>query len=214
MLTFTGSSSRYLKCRPLLRSFSYLHLTRMNMVRQIFVASFLVFSFHGMMSQDSSLVKKNTFFVEVGGSSYWYSLNYDRILKNQRKIRLSGRIGIMYIPPLAEPRQYIGIPLEFSWLKGSPPNHFEIGIGVTTILDAIMYPDSLRFYSLILQSSLRIGYRFQKSEGGFFFKAGITPIIFMDFFLGSNDPNLIVINPRDFFILPWAGVAAGWTLKN
>jgi len=48
-------------------------------------------------------VKRNTFFLEAGGNTFFYSLNYDRQLKVAEKWRLVGRIGVMYVNTFKHP---------------------------------------------------------------------------------------------------------------
>jgi hypothetical protein len=74
------------------------------------------------------------------------------------------------------------IPLELSGLIGNGNHHLELGLGVTPHLATSLefnpetseLEDKVVFGSLI---PLRIGYRYQKPEGGFFFRVGYTPII-------------------------------------
>lgn len=74
------------------------------------------------------------------------------------------------------------IPLEFSAFWGKSNHHLEIGIGITSYLersldidlDTYEISDKVVFSAII---PLRFGYRFQKPEGGFFFRVGYTPII-------------------------------------
>jgi hypothetical protein len=72
------------------------------------------------------------------------------------------------------------VPFEVSGLLGRGKHHLELGVGITphlaTSLDfnseTLELEDKVVFGSLI---PLRIGYRYQKPEGGFFFRVGYSP---------------------------------------
>ncbi|PZV80344.1 hypothetical protein CLV31_112111 [Algoriphagus aquaeductus] len=72
------------------------------------------------------------------------------------------------------------ILIEVSGLLGRGKHHFKLGIGGTPHIATSLnfnaetseLEDKLVFSSLI---PLRIGYRYQKPEGGFFFRVGYTP---------------------------------------
>ncbi len=156
--------------------------------------------------------KRNTIFFEAGGNSFFYSINYDRLLKIKEKWRLAGRIGGMYVNTFTNiKRSMIGIPMEFSYLRGHSNRFFELGIGVSGIYDQY-YPQSNLNTSdvvkdLVLFSVLRLGYRHQKHEGGLFYKIGLTPLA-----------GAIIDLNRDYrpekFASPWVSASIGWTIKK
>lgn len=74
------------------------------------------------------------------------------------------------------------IPLEVSAFYGKSNHHLELGFGVTSFLNTSSVFDSETFETIekVVYDAfipLRIGYRYQKPEGGFFSRVGYTPII-------------------------------------
>ncbi len=74
------------------------------------------------------------------------------------------------------------VPLEVSALYGKSNHHLELGMGVTSYLTRSLAFDSETLENIdkvVFDAALplRIGYRFQKPEGGFLFRLGYTPII-------------------------------------
>lgn len=112
-------------------------------------------------------------FFELGGNGLSYSFNYERELDRQ----LIGRIGFSYLS------DDFFIPLTFGKFFGEGKNHFEISSGITYSNQFIGHSyyhrpstnaSAVRTTYLFLTGF--IGYRFQKPEGSFLFRAGITPI--------------------------------------
>ena len=178
-------------------------------MKQFLTTILFAFIMNSLVAQnDPEPFKRNTLFIELGGNSPFYSLNYDRIIVNKINWKLAARIGAMY---LYDNRSYLesirnknySIPLELSFLKGKNNHNLEIGIGATAFFKE--YVETTRDNFLSLASFGRIGYRYQKNNGGIFFKVGFTPII-------QFKKNMDSINPK--YVYPWAGLAIGYTLKN
>jgi hypothetical protein len=169
------------------------------------------------VAQDSLQRNKNTVFFEAGGNGFFYSVNYDRIMTDNQNWNLTGRAGLMYVNYFnSNARQMIGIPIEFSYIRGTHNNYFEFGLGITPIYDTYNPSQFSTAKDLVVLSVLRIGYRHQKPEGGIFFKAGLTPLRGVIFDLNSN-PNSTEhsqSNNLESFVYPFAGVALGWTFKK
>lgn len=155
---------------------------------------------------------KNSIFVELGGNSIYYSLNYNRILYQKSKLKISGSAGFSIfqqsggnqssnISPFWSPM----LPLEISAFWGKSNHHLEIGTGLTFYASRalIFNPDAANNFqedkSLEAILPLRIGYRYQKPEGGFFFRVGYTPGF--NLFLSSED------SPK--FHPLWGGISLG-----
>ncbi|QNR25164.1 hypothetical protein [Croceimicrobium hydrocarbonivorans] len=136
-------------------------------------------------------LKKNSIYLEfLGSAPLLYNLSYDRLWTSEGKLRFSTAIGLQYIFDTeidGALKSDFSISPQVNLLYGKKHN-LEIGIGAALPFG----PNDIVF-------PLRIGYRFQKSEGGFFFKAAFTPI----YFPGSNSLGML--------FLPWAGVAAGYS---
>jgi hypothetical protein len=158
-------------------------------------------------TETETFTAKNGVYLEVGGSSGRYAINYSKIFHQKGKLKLNASTGFsmwrdqlngfntMWLPV---------IPLEVSALYGKSNHHLELGLGFTSYLGRTLVFDSdinelgdkVVFGAFI---PLRVGYRYQKPEGGFFFRVGYTPIINFPPRTGGN---------WSFFPY-WAGVSFG-----
>jgi hypothetical protein len=179
--------------------------------------------------QKNNNYAKNTVFFEFLGNGGFYSLNYDRILKEVKNHKISIRGGISFsiltnliypdikttdpIPfPWGLPDGYYGdglynksliLPTEINYLIGKK-YFFEIGGGLTGDIHLIknMYGSSLYLFTRIA------GFRFQKENGGFFFRAGLVPSF--KIFLYKNE---FLFDPLRYYF-SYISVDFGYTLKN
>ena len=155
-------------------------------------------------------VRRNTFFLELGGNSMFYSLNYDRILLNRDAWKLSGRVGVLYLPPLGERnRQIVGGPVEISYLRGRGRHFLELGLGGSVVYDTYRLTSS-RIRDMAVMAVARIGYRHQKPEGGFFYKVGFTPMLGALYNVQNPERGRQLGEP---FAYPLVGLGLGYTLK-
>ncbi|MEA1875145.1 MAG: hypothetical protein U9N51_12085 [Bacteroidota bacterium] len=141
---------------------------------------------------ENERLRKNSVYLELFGNSFYqYNMGYDRILFDKRKNKLSIASGIGYLP-----LEISSLNCEwFNYIFTSQVNyftgkehHFETGLGFTYI-----GKKNSDYYEMLI--SLRIGYRYQKQDGGLFIKSSLTPL----YFLKINQFG------------PWAGVVVGWT---
>ena len=154
---------------------------------------------------DTTLIlKKNTVFAEIGGNAILYSINYDRLFNISKKFKLSSRIGIHYTNKF--PLQYyrtLCIPIEISGLYsiyGS--KHFvEIGSGLSYLNSYDRITDHTEDLIIL---ALRLGYRYQKPEGGLFVKIGFVPLY--DWLVFNPDPAV----PHHTWFLS-GGLGIGYT---
>jgi len=138
----------------------------------------------GAQTEPETITAKNAVYLEVGGSSGIYAINYSKIFHQKGKLKLNASAGFSLLPHRLDSKTtwLPVVPLEISALYGKSNHHLEIGMGVTSYLTR-----SLAFDSETLETidkvvfgammPLRVGYRYQKPEGGFFFRVGYTPFI-------------------------------------
>jgi hypothetical protein len=140
-------------------------------------------SFRGRaQTEPDKFTAKNAVYLQLGGNAGLYSFNYGRIIYQKGKFKLNTSAGFSMIPRrLNSKTSWLpAVPLEISALYGRSNHHLELGFGVTPFLDR-----TLAFNSQTLETNdkvvfraampFRLGYRFQKPEGGFFFRVGYTP---------------------------------------
>lgn len=116
-------------------------------------------------------------YLEVGGNSDVYSINYDRVIYQREKFKTAVRAGLGTNLFFMENDRtvYPVVPLEVMALVGNNRKHFEGGLGYTRRFTD--NPD-------LIQSMYfaRLGFRYQVPRGGLLVRVAITPFI-------SPDPN-------------------------
>ena len=182
------------------------------------------------LNKNRNDIKTRTVFFEVLGSGLLYSINYDRLLNLNKKIKNSITLGAsFFINQRSE--TILALPMSYNFIFGKRKNHLEIGAGFSPFIFSgtyLIFPKSgnlatsnYSYYSQITDYSLsfvpKIGYRYQKPTGGFFFRFALTPIIgLFAYTTGSNqyDGFSYFDDTRGTGILPWAGISLGYTFKK
>jgi hypothetical protein len=144
---------------------------------------------------------RNLIFVELGGNGILYTVNYDRGLTED----FSVRVGIGHLEEGANPistgpaeiasQAATTIPAMVSYTHGRNSHRLELGAGVTVIRTAGAPPMGRQPAvpaDLSVMGTAVIGYRYVPREGGFTYRAGLTPM----FSRGG--------------VLPWAGLSFGY----
>jgi len=144
---------------------------------------------------------KNSIFFEAASKGPLYSLNYDRIIRQGETMAYSLRAGFSI------EKNALSFPVGFNFITGSYDHHVEFGLTIIPYFDyyednpVIDYADKSDKYIYVNPA---VGYRFQKPERSFFFKAAIGPSIFLD--PPSND--FWAMDPKlDFFGSVSAGIS-------
>ena len=134
-----------------------------------------------------TFTSKKAVYLEVGGSSGRYAINYSKIFHQKGKLKLNASAGFSMWRNQINDFETIWlpvIPLEVTAFYGRSNHHLEMGFGFTSLLDRTLDFDSetLELEDKVVLDAyipLRVGYRYQKPEGGFFFRVGYTPIIIL-----------------------------------
>ncbi|MDO1448259.1 hypothetical protein Q0590_18435 [Rhodocytophaga aerolata] len=157
------------------------------------MGSLLLYS-HTTFSQ--RVEARNALYLEMGGNAYIYSLNYERIFLPEKYIKVGARAGISLLPKNNLTAPYPIVPLEVLAFTGKRNHHFETGIGLTPFVGYVTYAGArgsdYERERLQAATTFRLGYRYQKPEGGFMLRAGYMPIL----------------NPDGYMIF-WAGISIG-----
>ena len=137
----------------------------------------LLFSISSTFSRDKTFIflKKNTLFIEGGGKGRYYSINYDRLFKQGKKLIFSWRAGFSILP------HDLSIPVAVSAFTKGLQHHLEFSLGLTPyIKDYKTFLSKNDLSDKQFYITPGVSTRYQKIKGGFFCSAGIDPLIFMD----------------------------------
>ncbi|HSJ67651.1 MAG TPA: hypothetical protein VK921_08250 [Anditalea sp.] len=128
-------------------------------------------------AQVAERTKSQGVFVEVLGNGLIYSVNYDTRF-SQRFDGIGGRAGIGYIA--IDGTTLTTMPFLLNYLFGKEKHFFEIGVGPTVILASAnsggFGPVGDRERGSAVIGTMSVGYRLEPTDGGFMFRAGLTPI--------------------------------------
>jgi hypothetical protein len=131
---------------------------------------------------------KNSLYAEFLFPSFNYVLNYGRIFYQKERLKISASAGfsLLYKKGNEPIHQAYWVPVylaEISAFYGKSKHHLELGFGFYTYREKsyifdVNFPRNIREEPYWGKTILpRIGYRYQKPAGGFFFRAGYTPSI-------------------------------------
>jgi hypothetical protein len=137
---------------------------------------------------------RNSLFLEVGGSGYVGSINYERTTTKG----INARIGFFCL----DPRDFIVIPLTVGKSFGNGKHKFEVATGLTLARNAdAFFRGNVKVTGLFVLLTGFVGYRYQVVNKRFMFRAGFTPVMSLYDNVYNNDFGKIY---------PWAGISGGW----
>ncbi len=130
-----------------------------------------------VLTKDRAL---NSIYIEALGMGGYGSVNYERLLLQQKKLHIGVRLGVgTYRLRDFETNLNpdITIPFSVNAYYGKT-HHIEVGVGqtFTSIVGASPYDFEVERTNN-LSSNLTIGYRYQKSSRGLVFRVNYSPII-------------------------------------
>lgn len=152
----------------------------------------LVFVLPAQAQEGEPPLPKNSLYLELGGNALAYSINYDRIVADA----VSVRAGIGFFSTDLDEggsSSIAGIPIMANYLLGKGNSRLELGAGILIVTGSFDVAGASESGAGVAGTGT-FAYRFQKPEGGVFFKAGFTPIL-----TGGS-------------FIPWFGVSIGYTL--
>lgn len=158
------------------------------------VIGFSMFAQNKLFAQSETETKaeiftaKNSLHAEFLLPSLNYALNYGRIFYQKEKLKISASAGFSLLyqkadEPIHQAYWVPGYLAEITAFLGKSKHHLEFGIGFYTYREKRFifdedFPRNIREEPYWGKTILpRIGYRYQKPAGGFFFRAGYTPSI-------------------------------------
>jgi len=144
-----------------------------------------------MVFAQTNITKKESFFIELGGSGGLGSINYEKDLVVKSNIIYNYRVGFFFLPIDRNNGNALIFPLMFNGRMGKTAHKLELGIG-----QGITITTHGSFFALGLAA---IGYRFEPADKKMFFKVAYTPLI-----------SYIV----DRQIQHWGGIGIGYNFKS
>ena len=176
----------------------------------IFLAQVQFSAAQNLVVDGTEGTNKHIIYLELGGSGYYYTINYERLLFGKNKFAGFARAGFEYIPIQGADR-LIHFPIGANFTYGKRKHRAEAGFAALFRMDfdpGVGFGDG--FYltdpptRIFLAPS--VGYRFhaRPNEWGntFFLRVTFTPIIGLD-----------VFDDRPYF-LPHAGISIGRSWDN
>jgi hypothetical protein len=150
--------------------------------------------------------KQNSLYLELGGTSLLYSVNYERFVNSG----LSIRVGFSYLSVTAVANDgtsmstasasWATVPLMAEYLGMRNGSHtLELGAGINAMYfsgHASTFDAFSSFTGVAAIPAANIGYRFTDPKGGFVFRAAYTP--------------LFVVTGQNKTILSWFGTSFGY----
>jgi len=169
-----------------------------TMKKIITLLIFLNYLFNPAQSQETEKSHKNfsnlnSVQFEIMGGGGFYSLNYERIIFNGQNFKTTGQIGLSFYPRFIVSYETFIIPISLNEIISFNKNHIEFGLG-GSIINEDLFRKNERSWGYLLTG--RLGYRYQKPEGKFLFRAGFVPLFN---FLG------------DFY--PWGALSIGYSFN-
>lgn len=144
--------------------------------RSFFVAVFLSISAPALCQQtNTTAVSRSTVYAGFDSKDMYYSVNYDHIFHTNGKLSYSYRIGVSVL------KDAFAVPLGIHLFTGAGSHHAEFSLTLIPYVDhAAGFAGSNDQSDKYLYVEPGIGYRYQQPGGGFFLRAVVTPILFLD----------------------------------
>ncbi|WP_194975302.1 hypothetical protein [Aquiflexum lacus] len=150
--------------------------------------------------------KRNTVFGELAGPGGLFSLNYD-LRFGDIPTGFGMRTGVGYFQWSSD--RMVTIPLMVNWLLGANGKYLELGAGLS-----LAYSETFKYnpnmhsgiedfrpssrFGLWQTPLLNVGYRRQPIDGGFNFRAGLSPFVSLGGRMGLQ-------------VIPWPYLSFGLT---
>ncbi len=143
--------------------------------RRLSPALILLFACGISANAQDVAIARNTVYAEGTSHGAYYSINYDRIFRLGANFTNTYRIGFSLL------NNAVALPVGLNFLKGDGFHHFEFGLTVVPYVEnyqKLFQAGSLSDKKIYLIPGA--GYRYQPPGGGFFFKAIVAPVIYLD----------------------------------
>lgn len=141
-----------------------------------------VFLFGSSYGQEEKEASNHGVFFEFYGNGIFNSFNYDTRFSNKPD-GWGGKAGFGYAPVDGDP--YFSFPIAINYLIGRNGHYFEVGGGANYLVVNAQNPGGkIRNIEIAdwegWTGSVILGYRYHPEDGGFLFRAGVTPMFKKD----------------------------------
>lgn len=140
-----------------------------------FTAIVMLLSVQNTKAQSLPIDARNTLYADFASRGAVYSVNYDRVFSQGKKISISFRAGISVLSNV------VAVPLGIQFFTGKDASHIELSLTVEPYIEK--YQDLFSGNNLSDKKMYIMpgtGYRYQQPGGGFFAKLVVGPIIYLD----------------------------------
>jgi len=144
---------------------------------------------------------RNAVYLELGGPGLAYSLNYERYILNDVSLRMGGSYMVWGTSGSAgHPAWWLAFPIMLNFLGVYAGSHaLDLGGGLVMIYCSTDLSSICDDDGLAPKGGLSLGYRFAPADGGFLFRAAITPLFNFSTKTSEKFP----------FVSPWGGLSFG-----
>jgi hypothetical protein len=142
----------------------------------------LLLSFYSISKaqEDSLSIKKNSIYIEILGVGGYGSVNFEREILKIKKIKIGTRLGITTYNLTDFTTKFnpdLIIPISINAQYGNKHN-LEISLGQVISIIVETNPNTYTpERTTNIHPNLTVGYRYQKTKGGFIFRINYSPII-------------------------------------
>ncbi len=149
------------------------------MKKRILITILFLFWGHNLIAQNEAA--KNGVYVELLGNGMIYSVNYERFLNEKISIRAGGGTlsvnGIFLLLPLSI--NMTTFPILGNYFYGAGNSKLELGAGVVLGSAKVVsiFDRERERRKTIFELTAFTGYRYQRPDGGFLFRVGLTPFL-------------------------------------
>ncbi len=149
--------------------------------------------------ESNGFLNPNGIYLELLGPAGLYSAGYERMLLNQEQFKTSIQAAAAWYPASSGIMR-MAVLLDLNEILSFDPHHVKIGAGTVMILKKLEdAEDNTEFLA-----HLRIGYRYQRSAGNYFWEVSLTPFLMGD----ASAFELNVLGGMTAHM--WAGMTVGW----
>ncbi len=154
----------------------------------------MLLSVQNTKAQSLPIEARNTVYADFANKGAVYSINYDRVFSQGKKVSISYRAGVSVL------NNVVAIPLGIQFFTGHDASHIELSLTLEPYIE--QYQDLFSGNNLSDKKMYIMpgaGYRYQRPNGGFFGKVVSGPIIYLD----PPSDDFWIMNP-----VVYAGITA------